>query len=192
MTPEDARLYLPIEDLADLEDVFDDRLFEMRLFLLSTVPVTKVMEAKIQLMCKIHQAYEFYAMKEVKGHFDPIELLPYDTLSLFDLTVTFQRNMSLLRKRISGSGSFLELMVAAEQLLQNMREYAARWQMEHAEVPDDIRITRPEDEVELLTELERLSKDGDLTMEDVSKLSLANKVRREAIRLSLWHKREVN
>jgi len=192
MTLEEARLYLPLEDLVELDEIFEDRLFEMTRFLLSTVPVTKVIEAKIELMRKIHHAYELYAEEEINDRFERIELAPYDTRNLFDLTKIYQLNLSLLRKRISNSDSFLELMVAAEQLLQNMRDYAACWHMEHLEVPDDIRITRPEDEVQLLIELERLSKDGELMLEDLSKLPVENKVRREAIRLSLWHKREVN
>lgn len=192
MTLEEAQLYLPLEDIDDLDNVYEDRLFEMMRFLLSNVPVSKVTEAKIQLMRKIHQAYEFYAKEEINDHFDPIELIPYDAQNLFDLTVDYQRNLTLLRNKLVPISSFLEMIVLAEQFLQNMREYAACWDMEHLEIPNDIRITRPEDEVELLIELERLSKEGELTMKDVFTLPLENPVRREAIRLSLWHKREVN
>lgn len=192
MTLEEAQLYLPLEDLADLDDVYDDQLHRMFLFLLRTVPVTRLMKGRIELMRKIHRAYEFYAKEEINDHFDPIELIPYDAQNLFDLTVDYQRNLRLLRNQLSLAESFPAMIVVAEQLLQNMRDYAACWNMDHREIPEDIRIMHPEDEVELLIELERLTKVGELTMKDVFTLPLENLVRREAIRLSLWHKREIN
>ncbi len=192
MTIDEAQLYLPVEDLDELDDVYDVKLHELRNFFLSQVPVRSVFESKIKRMQKMQEAYQVLAGEVINDTFEEIELLPYDQTNVFDLTVAWQQNLSLLRFEVAVSESFPELEVVAGQLLENMRAYAACWNEDFGDVPEDIRMTRPEDEVELLVELERLSKMSDLQMKDVASLDADNIVRREAIRLSLWNKREAD
>ena len=192
MTREDALLYLPIESDDELDDVYDERLHEFQRFFISNVPVSRLFNAKIETLKKIHRAYEVLANEKIDAEFAPYEMLSYTTDNLYDLVVQFQNNQNNLRQGIVMSESVLELIDVAQQMLENMRSYAACWKVGFNETLPDIRVTHPIDEVGLLIELEELNKTNSLAMKDVVNLDSTSLVYKEAIRLSLWRKLEGN
>lgn len=192
MNYEDALIYLPLEDGKDVEDVYEERLFELRMFFLARVPVSKVFNAKIELLKKIEEAYKLLSNDHADSDYSPVNLKAYDSELLLDLVSTFQQNTSLLKGEIVRCSSAKMLIFLVSQMLENMRNYARKWDLNLPLEASEIRVTVAPDEVGLLLEIEHMKSDGIISLRDLVKLNSNSLLYREAIRLSLWNKLEGN
>ena len=189
---EDALIYLPLEEGKSVEEVYDERLFELRMFFLTHVPIPKVFNAKIELLGKIEKAYNLLSKERRLVEIAPLSLKAYDSELLFDLVSTFQQNMSLLKSAIAISSSASALILLVSKTLGTMRDYARKWEVNELPQVFDIRVSVAPDEIELLLEIEQLKSDGIVSVHDIDKLNSKSLIYQEAIRLSLWTKMDGN
>ena len=67
MTIEEANIYLPQEEGLDPIDVYESKLFELKQFLTSHFPISKVVKAKINRITLLNDAY-----LALGGAFEPV------------------------------------------------------------------------------------------------------------------------
>jgi len=192
MNREEALLYLSLDQDVDLEDIYDERLYELRQFFILNVPTSKVFNAKIDVLEKIQKAYTVLGGKTKSELFSKVEILDYSTDVVRDLVHRFHENTSKLKTSAISASTVPDLISVANQMVENMRLYAACWRVELPVSVSDVRITQPSDSVDLLIELERLGKAGFNETREISELNSESLVYKEAIRLSLWNKLEGN
>jgi hypothetical protein len=192
MDKEEALLHLPLDQHDDLEDIYDERLYDLRQFFILNVPTSKVFNAKIVLLEKIQSAYAVLGGGTKNAPVSKVEMLDYSTDVVRDLVRIFHENSSKLKTSAIGASTVPELISVANRMLENMRSYASCWKLELPVSALGIKITQPSDSVELLIELERLNKSGFSKTGEISQLNSESLVYKEAIRLSLWNKLERN
>lgn len=79
MTQQEAQLFLKIENADDLQDRWDEELFDIKRFLLTSTPIPKVFDAKIARLKKYAEAYEELSGSKFINEADEIEeeLVPF-------------------------------------------------------------------------------------------------------------------
>jgi len=74
MTAEEAQLFLKIENADELQDRWEEELFDIKRFLLTSTPIPKVFDAKIARLKKYAEAYEVLSGSIFINEADEIEL----------------------------------------------------------------------------------------------------------------------
>lgn len=190
MTSEEALLYLSIGEL-DPEEAYEVRVFEMRQFFLKQVPVSRLYRTKIQRMLLEQEAFEALGVKSFTADFELPVLMQANSSSLLDLVRSYQRNSSHIKSALVRASSLAQLMDLSKSLLENMRNYGEGMACsdENGVQP---KLTQAVDEMDVLAEVQRLAKEAMDRIECISQLDSDNPVRKEANRLSLWLKMEMD
>lgn len=190
MTREEAQLYLPSSDAEEASEVYADLLFEFQQFFLRQVPVSALFNSRFERMRRIEEARRVL-IGDVQGDMFAPESFNYDVSdSMYQVVLSFQQHQSRLKWKVQQCTTLQGLAQVAGALLENYRKYAACWMEENGEIPADVRITQPEDEVELVAALRQLHAAAVDAPEKISGLPAGSIVRRESFRLSLWNRRE--
>jgi hypothetical protein len=64
MTKEEAKIYFPIPEGKDLEELFEERLFEYKQFFLSKVPLKRIVEPRLRKLFQMERAFQVLSEKE--------------------------------------------------------------------------------------------------------------------------------
>ncbi len=190
MTPEEALLFLPLED-QELDVVYEDRLFDMKQFFLRQVPFSRLYASKVEKMKRLQEAYLALGGKDFTDEGMEAGVKFQKASTLLEGAKAYQANLSFLKAEVMRTSSFPELTKVSERLLKNMRHYAEAFEWQDAET-EAVRVSQAPDEMELLAELSRLDNQGIQHPAQLAELNPDNCVRKEANRLSLWLKMEMD
>jgi hypothetical protein len=190
VTPEEALLFLPLED-QELNEVYEDRLFDMKQFFLRQVPVSRLYASKVEKMKRLQEAYLALGGKDFTDHGSEGEMKLQIAPTLLESAKVYQGNLSALKAQVMRATSFPQLIKVSERLLKNMRYYAEAFAWKNQET-ESVRVSQAPDEMELLAELNRLDNQGIQHLARLAELNPDNCVRKEANRLSLWLKMEMD
>lgn len=190
MTEAEALIYFP-DGRVELEDVFSEKLFEIKQFLLSRFPNSKIFQGRIEKLRSFQDAFEVLGGTLMKKN---SEGYSFDvTLSSVRKTVTdytIARNalkMSLLR---SEDGESIKQVL--DNLIHVTTIYASAWSHHGAAGDEDILIGKEPDPMELMNALKEYETDGYQSFKDLVHLEIENPLVKESKRLSLWLKFEQN
>lgn len=179
-------LYFPeFEDLDELNDQYEEYLFENKQFFTSRFPVEKVFEAKISKLIKMNKSYVSLG-GYVRGK-TSIESQLKLKLSddLFELFNNYQLFKSNILREIHKSSSVEELIYYVRKWCEEVRAYAEKWCFSGFDKKDVI-VSKSPNEMELLNSFRELNKsEGKISIEVIKNLPSLNPLYREAIRLSL-------
>lgn len=190
MTIEEALVFLPVHVGEELLEVYEARVFTMQQFFLKQVPVSRLFRAKKERMLLEQEAYGILGGVVDDTILQCPEIRLANSDSLLEVVRVFHENRSRLNAALMRANSMEQLFLLSDLLLENMRNYALSMAVT-GEV-EGVKITKPEDEMELLSELKVLESKGKMNREVISELDSENCVRKEAIRLSLWLKMELD
>ncbi len=185
MNREEALIYLPMDDENDLVDLYDEKLFEAKQFLLSRFPISKVIKARITKLHKVETAYQTLGgiIIELK-YFDPIEL-PH-LKSIREAFHWYNQQKNRLRLQLSGAKSAGEIASVLDELLTLTRHYAEAWPNMGAERSAELKMNEESNPMDIQAELDRTNADFSLDLNQILSLPNDNVLKCEAKRLSLW------
>ena len=190
MTHEEALLYFPIMNGAEIDDLYENRVFELQQFFLKQVPLSRLYRAKIKRMRLEHQAYlELGGICE-SNPMDLPDLITTLSPYLLEVTRVYQTNLSQLKSTVIRVSTLIQLETVSTLFIANMENYARAFH--YSEKSSVVRVTQPEDELKLLQELILLDQEERITFAQISNLNMNSHVRREANRLSLWLEMEAD
>lgn len=186
MTKEDALLYFPIERDTDIDDLFEDLLFEQKQFLIDRVPVSKVFEPRINKLKKIEEAYIFFGGKIEKKSNIHKGILSYNNDSIEEVFGVFQQNKNTLKLILFNASNSSEIEQITTLIFENYREFAKKWPGIDSEGLDRPVISKEPDPMDIIQEIKSAKEKGIVNFRELLELDEDNILIKEAIRLSLW------
>ncbi len=179
----EANLYLPIESKDDLDDAYDEALFELKQFFLNRIPSSKLIRLKESKMNKLQLAFEFYG-GVVGSRMELSKLKSFETKVVQEAFNLYQSQNNKLKVNLASATNILDLILVLEQQVTLLAMYASMFPDVHGE---GVKIMKEPDLIEMAEELE---KQKELKFDAISELDTENCIYKEAIRLSLWLKLE--
>ncbi len=185
MTPQEASIHLPFEDLTEIDNVFENKLFEFKQFFLQKTIIDKVFKSKLEKLKLLQTAYQVLTKNEEENsiHFEKKHLIESNVILI--VFNNYEKNKNEIRLGISHSVSSYELIQNIENLLDLYNEYLQKWP--EIEYNNEIFISKEKDPMELYYAIQDFSQNGGIFFEDI--LNSINKcpeiLQNECKRLSL-------
>lgn len=185
MTKEEAITFLPIGDAEGLDDLFEEKLFEMKQFFIGRFPITKVIQGRLRKLDNLTKSYEVLG-----GSFSSFQAIP--DMVILSTTVKevmdeFQSKRSQLKLKMMSSDNGYEVIELANLLVNLTRSYAAKWASSTVNT-DGVVLSKEPDPMELLSSLKAFNEQGYIHFTSIDEISEQNVLAREVKRLSLWQK----
>lgn len=157
MDRSEALLFFPIESGDDLEDLYEERLFEVKQFLLTRPPIGKVFTSKIKKLEKMQAAYEMLSesTKKVTVHSQEI---PHPDFSTIVITCFHQLHnyRTAIKGQVLKSESVSELASILNNWLAVEQKYQKNWIYPEVENDSqDVIISKEPDPMELLAGIKK-------------------------------------
>ena len=126
MTTEEAKIYLPFSDSDEIEDFYQDKLFEFKHFFLIQAPIEKVFLAKLVKLEKLDLAYETLTKSTIsKSEKQRLDFNFSDEIR--NAFYLFEEEKSKFRVKISSAENGFELKQAVKQILDLVKAYRQKW-----------------------------------------------------------------
>ena len=190
MTIEEANIYLPQEEGLDPIDVYESKLFELKQFLTSHFPISKVVQAKIKRITLLNDAY-----MALGGAFEPVNEVRFDSEAMDNLVAAHARyvnHKSKFRVLIMNSNNGLQLIQLCRAYLEFIRLYAQVWKQDFDDF-EGVLVGREPDDMELFHAIGAFGAQDKLQIHEATSLiDPKNVLLDESKRLSLWLKLDSN
>jgi len=192
MNDNELKLHFPHQDNDDFKELFEQYLFEYKLFFTSKPIISKVFSPKIKKLNKLVEAY----IKLSKS--DDFSLLAGKDLQLNNSNVIlssfedYHFNKNNLKRDILNTENPLELMFYVEQLLLLHSNYISKWPT--IEIEDEVSISKDSDPMLINQSIKQFQNENGIYFSDL--IEIANKCPKilllESKRLSLLRNIEKN
>lgn len=192
MIKEDALLYFPLNEDVDIDDLYDDLLFEQKQFLSNRMPISKVFNARILRLKKIDEAYTFLGGNNKISKGISIELLLLENNSIQETYQTFQQNLNRIKLEMFNAKSIADLLNVIELLFKNQFAFAQKFETPEISIDVQPIISKEPDAMEIIEAIRIAKTNGITQFKELSQLPSDNILVQEANRLSLWLKLEQN
>lgn len=191
MTIDEAKIYLPIDQDEELVDCYELKLFELKQFLSSNFPVTKVVNSKLKRLEKLDEAFitlggvfKDSVATNVEGK------IKGESLDQIHASYTYERNR--LRMLIMNSRNGSELRLILMVYLDLIRQYAVHWKGEY-QGQDKVVVSKEPDVMELQKAIAEFKAEGKASFEEMKNSDESKNILvGESKRLSLWLKLDAN
>lgn len=191
MTKEDALLYFSFEEGDDICDIYDQLLFEQKQFLANQMPISKVVNSRINRLEKIEEAYIFFGGVLENNSNQTIEFSHYETDSIEVIYSQFQYNKNILKLALFNATNSSEAIHAIKLNFENYIAFAEKWPTIIPSLNRPL-ISKEPDAMEIIEEIKNLKSKGIVNFSELLQLDEDNVLVQEAIRLSLWMNLEKN
>ena len=183
MTIKEARIFLNADAFDDLEDAYDQLLFDQKQYYLLKPCIPKVFEAKTEKLNRYQKAAEVLGLES--GLLQVFNLqFHFVENSILDFYRCYMDQLNENRKMISQATCFSQLKVLAEYRLNLFKEYASKWPLFEAFQEGQLLSSEPEP-IAFFQELKQLENDGISTFASLidSDRSVGMLVKKESTRL---------
>lgn len=156
-----AVLILGAKEEDDLDELWEERLFEHKQFFLTRPPILKVWEARLDKLQKQYRAYCHLSSSEVKEGIEKLvsketknELLEQDMLTVFNKHFATRSSFKL---RLNQSYNVLEVIRVVRQWIAEELNYAQKWFCEEAlnDKERNVVVSKEPDPMEILEALKK-------------------------------------
>ena len=188
MTINEARIFLNADAFDDLEDAYEQLLFDQKQYFLLKPCIPKVFESKIEKLNRYQKAAEVLGLEteNTEGINQQIQLAE---ISILDFYRSYIDQLNGIRKMISQATCFSKLKELAAYRLNLFREYASKWPLFEAFKEGQLLSSEPEP-VAFFQDLKQLESDGISTFASLveSGETVGILVKKESTRLYSLHK----
>lgn len=157
MDRSEALLFFPVETDEDLLDLYEERLFEVKQFLLTRPPIAKVFQSKIKKLEKMQTAYEVLADKKEITEVDS-QILPKPDFSNVVISCFHElhKYRTAIKSQVLSSQSVPVLSSVIDEWLTVELMYQENWVYpEVSNDSQDVIISKEPDPMELLAGLKK-------------------------------------
>ncbi|MBI1837249.1 MAG: hypothetical protein HYR91_08300 [Flavobacteriia bacterium] len=199
MTKEEAYLFFSFTDEDELEEVYEQQLFDYKQFFISKNPIRKVFRAKVQKMKKMHEAYLLLEGEEAnEGDFEKISF-SFESKTIEDTFnhAHFVRNQ--FKQKIQFAKSARELEFIISNYIEFQTKYLQSWIEIDLENDETVLVSKEPDVMGLLKAIRSCKEIGIRTFVDLKEKAeekneniFLKMLLMEAKRLSLLRKMELN
>jgi hypothetical protein len=189
MTPEEALIYLPAQDEDERDDLYEEKLFECKQFLINRFPNGKIIQSRIDKLLKVEEAY--IALGGSVMQFTAIETQEPPTSTTIQPSFSwYHSERNALKLKVNGAKSAREMDAYLQQLLKITKWYARNWSIELTPSDPNPITSKEPDPMELQTAFKYFENADELTMVALQSLTDDHLLKMEAKRLTFWLKSE--
>lgn len=186
MNQAEALNYFTKEEIYDLRESYEEKLFPFKQYFIQKIPITKTFLAKLRKLKLLNDAFVVLGgvLKESKTNIE-LPILSSDVKELFN---QFNKTRSQIKIRIQHSvnGNHLHFLVL--DYLNLMRNYVNVWNSVVVVDTKDIKVSVELDSMEMLKAIDLFNSKGFSTIKDIIHLDESDLLIQEAKRLYLWNK----
>jgi hypothetical protein len=173
MTKEEAASILNVSleaDLEEIEEQFEQLLFERKKFFLQKLPIQKLFEPKLKAITQVIEAYELISGEKLENttQLKTFEF-QFDASSLLISFNHYHLYRNQLKQGLINASGFNDIEQIATELIKLESAYAALWYQEELNTQQIIVGTFP-DEIQLLNALKNYLKMGGKSFDDLKKM----------------------
>lgn len=167
MTENELKIFFPFEDNDDLDELFEERLFEYKQFFIHKTVIPKVFDAKIEKLIKMDLAFNI-----IKNNIKEQEIIQATIKNPFEIEKNilnvfndFQIEKNNIKKKLYQSQSAYDLIQHVRTLLLLTKFYLDKW----IDVPieKEIVISKEPDPMELLKAIQEFNLKGGFNFADI-------------------------
>jgi len=196
MTREEAFYILGVTEEDEVEDAFDDLVFNINQFFVSKVPFTKLFNAKLDRLRRFFEAKEVFVpqLSEHVLEFDYSIELPGELKRVEKIFSLFGRNEMEIKLLLVKSKTIDEYTFYVTKLIENYKQNADCWKagIDSSIDVGNVKMSVEPDVMKVYEEIKRFNSKGLSIFSEINQLENDNLLKQEAIRLSLWSKFEEN
>ncbi len=187
MTTKEARVFLNADAFDDLEEAYEQLLFDQKQYFLNKPCIPKVFEGKIEKLKHFLEASMLLGLES-----DKVEVAMHDFHfsddTMLDVCRSYAQEINDCKKRLSQALSFGELKTLVEEQLQIFLNYASKWPL-FAEFQEGLKLSSEPDPVVFFQELKLLESQGISTFAQLvnSADNIGAIVKKESTRLHSLH-----
>ena len=168
MTQKEALLFFPHTNEVEIEDLYEELLFEYKQFFINKFPLKKVFEAKEKKMLQMQKAYIHLGGKHSVCFSKSIVNNYNFPLSIKESFQLYQKERNILKNNILKSISTIELSFFINKLFNLQESYTKKWLIV-SNLPDtEIQITNEPDPMSLLNAINEFNSKGGITFDDLN------------------------
>lgn len=186
MTEDEARLFLGLQEGDDLEDAYEDALFEIRKFLLAKPVLLKTLQSRQAKLKQLQQAFGILGGTEPEL---PVvsSIAFHPSENILEHHSRYFEAKNELKRRLSAASGAEDMHRIIDELIELERSFVKPFSLITDWTSEEVLVSREADSMEIIRELRRLQEEGVETLEALNKnkdrLSIA--LLRELKRLSL-------
>lgn len=192
MTPEEAKIFLPHDDISELEDVYEEKLFEAKQFFLSRFPISKVIQGRIKKLALIQQAWEVLSDKCREEATISLDTSFSDTHDLATIWNEYQQKRNALKLNIQQSNDVVSAGKWGELLVKVVCSFCVKLELHSSPEGEKIPIGKEPDPMDIHFDIQRWKEKGVESIQQISRITEDSPMGIELKRLSLWFKNESN
>ncbi len=193
MTKKEALLFFPHDPEDDLDDLWEERLFEQKQFFLTRPPIAKVFQARLNKLEKQYNAYLLLTEEldnvKVMNHPEVVYSFPNDVIETFNEYHSFRNKF---KHEVLKSNDFNSLRKVIDAWMTLENTYAAQWFYNESKQDDiDVVQSKEPDPMVILEKLKKARNDKNIkTFDNLQKHYnvLDEVIRKEVKRLTLLKK----
>ena len=188
MTSKEAILFFPLEKGDDINDVFEDQLFEYKQFFISKFPIGKVFISKLIKMNQMYEAFIMLGGKEKNKDFAQNYIQPTFTNNIKQTFHEYQQIRNLIKSNILRAESPIEIEFIVHYLLEIQKKYSLKWNSVNIICEEEVIISKEPDPMLLLAAIDEFNQLGGFTFDDINlkRNILPKALLLESKRLSLY------
>ncbi len=185
-------LFFPHNEGDDLEERYEELLFEDKQFFTTKAVVSKVFRARIEKMKKREEAFRSLTSSTISENYEPIQLSFEKTSDLHQNYLNFQKDRALLMQQLYRAKECQTVIDMIEHLLNRYVAYLVPWQMNRKEETAGVIISKEPDPTDLYNALKAFSEAGGKNVNEIQTLFYNGKslLETESKRLSLLFQNE--
>ena len=187
MTTKEARVFLNADAFDDLEEAYDQLLFDQKQYFLQKPCIPKVFDGKIEKLNHFMNASMLLGLESEK-----VEVAMHDFHfsedTMLDVCRSHAQEINDCKKKLSQALSFGELKTLVEEQLQIFLNYASKWPL-FTEFQEGLKLSSEPDPVVFFQELKLLESQGISTFAQLvnSAGNIGVIVKKESTRLHSLH-----
>jgi len=168
MTAEEAKIFFPHTEDDDLQDLYDERFFEYKNFFLSKIPIKKVVDAKINRLLQMENAFRFLQNEEavsiVVSTNPAIIEFSDNVLQAFN---QWEQQKGMCKQRIVAASTIETLVEAVNYYVQVTQAYWQKWAIAPDLEVEVEQLSKEEDPMQLYAAIQQFNAAGGVTFEDI-------------------------
>jgi len=192
MIKEDALLYFPFRLGDDIDDLYEDLLFEQKQFFANRMPISKVFNSRLLRLKKIEDAYIFFGGKRPVNDTLTTKIEFSTSDSIHESYNNFQANLNHIKLELFNSKNVNRIANSIDLLFKNQQHFAEKFNSLELSYDSQPVISKEPDAIEMISAIESAKELGITNFKELYQLPPDNILVQEANRLSLWLKLETN
>ena len=185
-----AQRYFKTSDIEEIEELYEQEIFELKQFFLSRAPIAKLFKSRLNKLKKLQEAFECIDSSQIKQDFE--FYFPEMNDNLLDSYKAFQETKNKIRLQISNELNGSNIIQLVEILINSEKHNAEHWLcLEVFDEDESVIVSKEPNPIDIQNGIHEYQQTGGKTFEQLKRNenNPPNVLVQEMKRLSLLFKK---